>query len=94
MPYQNYKIGVPFHEEFREIFNSDDEKYGGGGLINKRKISVSNEPFHGKPFSINVTIPPFGFLMMRPVKKRKERKGNGKEEVRSHAIGRRERKQT
>lgn len=79
-------------KEFCGIFNSDDEKYGGGGLINKKKISAFDEPFHGKPFSINVTIPPFGFLMMRPVKKRKERKGNGKEKVCSHAIGRRERK--
>lgn len=90
--YQDYKIGVPKQEEFREIFNSDSEIFGGAGSINKRKIIALQEPFHDRPFSINVTIPPFGFLIIRPVKKRKERKGNGKEKVRSHAVGRRERK--
>jgi 1,4-alpha-glucan branching enzyme len=91
--YQEYKIGVPDHEEFREIFNSNSEKFGGTGFINKKKFIALKEPFHDRPFSINITIPPFGFLVIRPVKKRKERKGNGKEKVRSHAVGRRERKQ-
>jgi 1,4-alpha-glucan branching enzyme len=89
--YQDYKVGVPNQGEYREIFNSDDEKYGGAGLINKKKIVAFNEPFHGRPSTIQVTIPPFGFFIIRPVKKRKERKGNGKEKVRSHAVSRRER---
>lgn len=89
--YQDYKIGVPNQQEFREIFNSDSENFGGSGYINKKKIIALEEPFHNRPFSINVTIAPFGFLIIRPVKKRKERKGNGKEKVRSHAVGRRER---
>jgi 1,4-alpha-glucan branching enzyme len=92
--YQNYRIGVPAKGEYREIFNSDYIEFGGAGLMNKRTIVSTDESYHGKPYSVNVTIPPFGFQILRPVKKRKERKGNGKEKVRSHAIGRRERKQT
>ncbi|MDR7077686.1 1,4-alpha-glucan branching enzyme [Neobacillus niacini] len=92
--YPEYKIGVPVQVEFREILNSDHTDFGGAGFINKKTFMALEEPFHGKPYSVNVTIPPFGFQIIRPVKKRKERKGNGKEEVRSHAIGRRERKQT
>jgi 1,4-alpha-glucan branching enzyme len=61
-------------------------------LVNKKTIIAEEEPFHGQPFSLNLAIPPFGFQIIRPVKKRKERKGNGKEEVRSHVISRRERK--
>ncbi|MEH7492314.1 1,4-alpha-glucan branching protein GlgB [Neobacillus niacini] len=92
--YPEYKIGVPAQVEFREIFNSDDTEFGGAGFVNKKTFMALDEPFHGRPYSVNVTIPPFGFQIIRPVKKRKERKGNGKEKVRGNAIGRRERKQT
>lgn len=92
--YPDYKIGVPAQVEFREIFNSDDTDFGGAGFTNKKTFMAGEEPFHGRPYSVNVTIPPFGFQIIRPVKKRKERKGNGKEKVRGNAIGRRERKQT
>ncbi|MED3561778.1 1,4-alpha-glucan branching protein GlgB [Bacillus xiapuensis] len=92
--YENYCVGIPFTGEYREVFNSDYEKFGGAGWINKKKIISIEEPYHRQKYSVELTIPPFGFLIIRPVKKRKERKGNGKEKVRSHAIGRRERKQT
>lgn len=92
MSYPVYKIGVPKAGEYREIFNSDQQEYGGAGLTNKKTILSVEEPFHGQPFSIELTIPPFGFQIIRLVKKRKERKGNGKEKVRSHAVSRRERK--
>jgi 1,4-alpha-glucan branching enzyme len=87
--YPVYKIGVPNPGEYREIFNSDHKEYGGAGLINKKTILAIKEPFHDQPCSINLTVPQFGFQIIRPVKKRKERKGNGKEKVRSHAISRR-----
>lgn len=91
--YQNYQIGIPVPGEYREILNSDRDEFGGTGLINKKTILSHEESFHGKPYSVKLTIPPFGVLILRPVKKRKERKGNGKEKVRSHAIGRRKREQ-
>ncbi|WHY85104.1 1,4-alpha-glucan branching protein GlgB [Neobacillus novalis] len=91
--YPVYRIGVPKSGEYREIFTSDQEEYGGTGLINKKTILALEEPFHGQPFSLNLSIPPFGFQIIRPVNKRKERKGNGKEKVRSHAVSRGERKQ-
>jgi 1,4-alpha-glucan branching enzyme len=91
--YPVYRIGVPKSGEYRELFTSDQEEYGGTGLINKKTILALEEPFHGQPFSLNLSIPPFGFQIIRPVNKRKERKGNGKEKVRSHAVSRGERKQ-
>ncbi|XJZ26599.1 1,4-alpha-glucan branching enzyme [Bacillota bacterium Lsc_1132] len=91
--YEDFRIGIPEPGEYREIFNSDKEEFGGSGAANKKVIKAEETPFHGKPYSLKLTIPPFGILMIRPVKKRKERKGNGKEEVRGHVAGRRERKQ-
>lgn len=90
--YQDYRIGIPGAGEYREIFNSDKEEFGGTGAVNKRVLRAEEVPFHGKPYSLKLTIPPFGIVMIRPVKKRKERKGNDKEKVRGHVAGRRERK--
>ncbi|MDF2854297.1 MAG: glycogen branching protein [Neobacillus sp.] len=90
--YTDYKIGVPVPGEFRETFTSDLEEYGGAGNVNKKTIRALEDPFHGYPFSIEVVIPPYGFQVIRKVNKRRERVGNGKEKVRSHAFSRRERK--
>lgn len=86
--YSNYRIGVPKEGTYREILNSNSEPFGGTGFINKSVLKADGIPFHGKPFSIKMKIPPFGISVLRPVKKRKERKGNGKKKMRGHAIGR------
>jgi len=91
--YHNYQIGVPKEGSYREIFNSDRDHFGGANNVNKSVLKTAQEEFHGKPYCIRMTIPPFAISILRPVKHRKERKGNGKEKVRSHAAGRRERKQ-
>lgn len=91
--YQDYKIGIHAPGEYREIFNSDREEFGGSGMMNKKIIIAEEKSLHGKPYSIRLTIPPFAILMLRPVKKRKERQRNGKEKDRSNAAGRGERKQ-
>ncbi|MED3623300.1 1,4-alpha-glucan branching protein GlgB [Neobacillus thermocopriae] len=93
LSYPEYKIGVPKAGEYREIFTNDLEEYGGSGVVNKKVLKASEEPYHGKPYSINLAIAPYGFQILRPVKKRKERKSNGKEKVRRHAVGRRKREQ-
>jgi 1,4-alpha-glucan branching enzyme len=89
--YSNYQVGVPSECRYREVFNSDQEKFGGSGHVNKKILKVEKRVLHGKPYTIEMNIPPFGISILRPVKSRKERKGSGKEKVRSHASSRRER---
>jgi 1,4-alpha-glucan branching enzyme len=90
--YHDYMVGVPQEGSYREILNSDAENFGGSGVMNKKVIETMNNGFHGKPYSIRMSIPPFGVSILRPVQYRKERKGDGKEKVCSHAVGRRKRK--
>lgn len=72
--YYDYKVGVPLLATYREAFNSDDVRFGGSGQINKKAIVAVEEPFHGKPYQISITIPPFGITILRPMRKRGERK--------------------
>jgi 1,4-alpha-glucan branching enzyme len=89
--YHDYKVGVPLFAAYREIINSDAVEFGGWGNINAKPIAAIKEPFHGKPYHIRMTIPPFGISILRPVKKRGERNIDGKEKVHRHVIGRRAR---
>jgi 1,4-alpha-glucan branching enzyme len=89
--YHDYKVGVPLFAAYREIINSDAVEFGGWGNINAKPIAAIKEPFHGKPYHIQMTIPPFGISILRPVKKRGERNIDGKEKMHRHVIGRRTR---
>ena len=65
VPRKNYKIGVPFHEDYKEIFNSDDEEYGGSGLSNQGIIQSKKEELHGFSQSIEITVPPLAAVYLQ-----------------------------
>ncbi|WP_078544357.1 1,4-alpha-glucan branching enzyme [Litchfieldia alkalitelluris] len=81
--YETYNIGVPVLTDYKEVLNSDDIQYGGSGKVNKKQLESIDTPFHGRPFHIKMTIPPFGITVLRPVKKRGERMINGSKKMRS-----------
>ncbi|MEH6994436.1 1,4-alpha-glucan branching protein GlgB [Neobacillus drentensis] len=89
--YENYKVGVPSHAFYNEIFNSDRIQFGGSGQVNHKKINVIEEPFHNQPCHLEMTIPPFGISILRPVKTRKGTNSNGTKKVRSNVASRRTR---
>lgn len=69
--YMNFRMGVPKNGSYREVFNSDNHEFGGSHCINKRVLNTKKQSYHGKPYSIEMTIPPFGISVLRPVRKRK-----------------------
>jgi 1,4-alpha-glucan branching enzyme len=60
VPRYNYRLGVPEHGTWHEIFNSDAEEFGGGGQGNFGGVETTPVPWNGRPTSILVTIPPLG----------------------------------
>lgn len=58
--YENYIVGVPFKGKYKEIFNSDDEAFGGSGVVNKRVKVSKKEKSEGREDSITITVPPMG----------------------------------
>jgi 1,4-alpha-glucan branching enzyme len=49
------------------IVNTDDALYGGGASIPEAWIAQAvSEPWHGKPYSLAIDLPPFAVLWLRP----------------------------
>ena len=63
-PHEKYMIGVPHEGAWREIINSDNRKFGGSGVVNENPIQTSPDSFHGRPYSIELSIPPLGFILL------------------------------
>ncbi|MEJ1221360.1 1,4-alpha-glucan branching protein GlgB [Sediminicola sp. 1XM1-17] len=64
VPRENYHIGVPKSGKFKEVFNSDDKKYGGSGMLNTT-IKASNTPWNGQDKSVRIDIPPLGIVIFQ-----------------------------
>ncbi len=66
VPRLKYRIGVPTNVCYREIFNSDSGFYGGGNLGNLGIVKAERVPFHNRPFSVVLTIPPLACVILKP----------------------------
>ncbi len=65
VPLFNYRVGAPLEGEWQEILNSDAKEYNGNGYGNKGKAVAELKPFHGQPFSMNLTLPPLGAIYFK-----------------------------
>lgn len=57
---KNFRVGVPFHGKYKEIFNSDSKAYDGGDYINPRVKNSRKVPADGRDESISITVSPLG----------------------------------
>jgi len=60
-----YRIGVPTKGTYVEVFNSDEEAYGGSGVLNTGDIVSEDYAFHGREQSIVITVPPLASTFYR-----------------------------
>ena len=65
VPREGYRIGVPKAGLYRELFNTDSELFGGANLGNAGAVMAEEMPFHGRPASLNVTIPPLAVVAFK-----------------------------
>src|SRR5580692_919364 len=63
---QNYRVGVPLHGYWKEILNSEAALYAGSGQGNFGGLAAVPLPIHGRPFSLNMTLPPLGIVVFQP----------------------------
>src|SRR6185437_5213146 len=67
VPHHHYRVGAPHGGHWRELVNSDASIYGGSGLGNHGGRDADAVPVHGRPFSLNLTLPPLGALFLKGV---------------------------
>jgi 1,4-alpha-glucan branching enzyme len=63
---ENYRVGVPLEGAWKEILNSDASLYGGSGQGNFGGLSTIPLPIHGRPFTLNMKLPPLGVIAFQP----------------------------
>ena len=59
---ENYRVGVPVKGSWKEVLNSDAPLYGGSGQGNFGGLSTIPLPIHGRPFTLNMRLPPLGVV--------------------------------
>lgn len=62
----NYRIGVPFLSQYREIINTDAADYGGSGIGNCGSVQADSVAIHGNAQSLSLTLPPLAALVLVP----------------------------
>ncbi len=63
-PHEDYRIGLPFAGRWRELLNTDAGAYGGSGVGNLGAVEASDVPWHGRPASALLRVPPTGVLWL------------------------------
>ena len=66
MPHNNYRVGLPLAGRWREVINTDAADYGGSGLGNLGSVEAVNRPWHGRPASAEIVLPPLSVLWLAP----------------------------
>ena len=62
----DYKIGVPYLDKYKEVFNSDKEKYWGSDQTMKNnELFAIDEKWHNKPYHIKIKVPPLGATFIK-----------------------------
>jgi 1,4-alpha-glucan branching enzyme len=65
VPREGYRVGVPTGGFWRELLNSDGTDYGGSGVGNLGGVNAHPTVVHGRPYSLELTLPPLGVLFFR-----------------------------
>ncbi|MBA4054732.1 MAG: 1,4-alpha-glucan branching enzyme, partial [Marivirga sp.] len=62
---RHYRVGVPYRGKWKEVFNSDEIKYAGSGVLNEGSLMTSPVKYHGRDYSISLTLPPLGISILK-----------------------------
>ncbi len=64
---EGYRVGVPRPGRWRERLNTDSAGYGGSNVGNLGGVESEPVPWHGRPASILLTLPPLATLILEHV---------------------------
>ncbi len=61
-----YRLGLPHTGTWREVLNTDADIYNGTGIGNYGAVQATDEPWHGRPASAVMVLPPLAALWFEP----------------------------
>ncbi len=64
---ENYRIGVPEPGVYREVLNTDWERFGGSGVRNDGELWTDRVEMHGRRQSLSLTLPPLAVTVYRRI---------------------------
>ena len=64
-PVGPYRVGMPFAGTWDEVINTDAVEFGGSGVGNYGAVEAHDEPFQGRPASVELTLPPLAGLWLK-----------------------------
>lgn len=64
---QSYRIGVPKGGMYAELLNTDAGCYAGSGVGNAGCVQAEEIATHGRPFSLNLVLPPLAAVVLKPM---------------------------
>jgi 1,4-alpha-glucan branching enzyme len=69
-PHEGYRLGLPSTGVWQEVINTDAQVYGGSGVGNLGSLTAEPLPWHGRPASVQLRVPPLGavWLVLREEK--------------------------
>jgi 1,4-alpha-glucan branching enzyme len=65
VPRHGYRVGVPYAGRWDELLNSDAMIYGGSGQGNQGGFEVEEMPWHGRPYSLMLTVAPLAVMFFK-----------------------------
>ena len=65
-PIEDYRIGLHHAADYIEILNSDDPKYGGGGVVNTDVLRCEEVLCNNLQYSVGLRLPPLGVVVLKP----------------------------
>ncbi len=66
--YFDFRVGVTVSGTYKEVFNSDEEKYGGSGVVNRKEINSERIDWNRRQNSIGIKVPPLGIAIFKRTK--------------------------
>ena len=64
--HSQYRLGLPNAGAWREVLNSDATIYNGSGIGNLGAVQAVDEPWHGRPASAQLVLPPNSAIWLEP----------------------------
>ena len=61
----DYRVGVLKKKTYTLVLNSDEEQYGGSGIVQPKTYKAEESECDGKPYSFAYNLPPYGVAVFK-----------------------------